>query len=203
MRDVGWWHRIQQRVEPGAVDPADPFATWERQLTPAMDRHELARRLVIGVLLGFLLTASAAIAAAVLVLDRVFGSAGRFEPTARWIALSTFGAIVGGLAAYKWPDLTRLGRRFTICLAALLLILPSAAEYVEARTGHLSYGELHELAKLGGRSVCQIQLPARNGWPTGTYWMLNAPTNAGSLVTSHGGDRTWLHRYRAPMVCLD
>lgn len=199
MTDFGWWHRFQQRAELAA----DPFATWERQLTPARGRRELASRLLIGVLLGFLLTASAALAAAILVLDQVFGSAGWFEPTARWYALSTFGAIVGGLAAYKWPDLTRVGQRFTIYLAVVFLILPSAAEYVEARTGHLSYGELHELAELGGRSVCQIQLPARNGWPAGTYWMLNAPTNAGTIVTSHRGDRTWLHRYQAPMVCLD
>ena len=76
-------------------------------------------------------------------------------------------------------------------------------EYVEARTGHLSFGELHELAMLGGRSVCHIQMPAHKGWAAGTYWMLNAPTDAGSLVSSHGGDRTRLRRSPAPMVCLD
>lgn len=192
MRDSRW-DRPDER-EP-AADPADPFATWERQLTtPATNRRELVGRLLIGVLLGFLLSAVTAISAAILVLDQVFGSAGWMEPTARWIGLSTFGAVAGGLAAYKWPELTRPVKRFTIYAAALFLLAPAASLYIEARTGHLSYG---------GRSVCQIQLPARNGWPPATYWMLNAPTDAGSLVTSHGGDRTSLHRYPAPMACLD
>lgn len=154
MGDFGWWRRFGQRAAPAPADPADPFATWERPLAPATHRREVAGRLVIGVLLGFLLTA--AVAAAALALNQVFGSAGWFEPTAHWYALSTFDAIVGGLAAYKWPDLTRRGKRVTICLAAVFLTLPSAAEYVEARTGQLSYGELHELAELvtiNGRDV--------------------------------------------------
>lgn len=86
--------------------------------------------------------------------------------------------------------------------AALVLLAPSAAAYLKARTGHLSYGELHELAQLGGRSICQVTLPARDGLPAGRYWMLNEPTTAGSLVTSHGGDSTWRHHYPVPMVCL-
>jgi hypothetical protein len=54
MRENGWWHRFLQRAEPAADGPADPFATWERQLTPAANHRELAGRLVIGVLLGLL-----------------------------------------------------------------------------------------------------------------------------------------------------
>ena len=208
MSEPGFWHRQHARGPAAAGSHAvDPFTAWEHELTgerppAASARRELAGRLTVGALSGFLVTGVTTVAWATIVVHQVFGDTGSEQLTARWLAASMFGALIGMFVAYSWPQLTRIFKLTAVAMAAVVLLVPGAAEYLEARTGHLTYAELHELAQLGGRSVCQIDLPARSGWPAGRYWMLNSPTNAGTLVTAHGGDVTWRHRYPSPMICL-
>lgn len=206
MTDYAWWRRGQQQKHE-TDSPDESFSTWERQFQFQFSRRWFeftdAERLMLGTLAGLVVTAALAALTARILVAKVFGSAGWFEPTMSWYVVSAVGAVVGAWVFYRWPALPHSGKRNTAAMLTAFLLLPGLGSYIAADNNHLNYNAFHQLAELGGRSVCQIQLPdLGNGWPAGTYWMLNRPSMPGNPITNRGGDPTWLHRSPGPMVCL-